>query len=172
MDPVTEKIIAEKTQGLPQGVKDALSKINVPEQLQVVAQKNNLRADEGGALETEVLLAVLGISQIDHLVDSLIQHGHFSKEVAVRLTQDIEENIFKKIRNSAIETQGQSQASPVPIPAPGTLAADIAKAKLEGSFHLPPDNITIKNQPPTTNDQQPAGTKIYKGTDPYREAVK
>ncbi|MEK7579146.1 MAG: hypothetical protein AAB460_01255 [Patescibacteria group bacterium] len=225
MKQETEDIIRNKLADLPSEVLKAITEVDIRVKLQEIMRTHSLRVDQGGALEREVLLMLIGLETPTTFLDNIVKELHVPRETASRVVEDVNQNILKNIREVLIEhvakqkeaaeigallyeesegalpvspTTPQQESAPMNVPAPRTLAADIAKAKLEGSFHLPPDSVTVRpttndqrptidnrqpttndqrlttdNQRPTTNSPQPTtGTGIYKGSDPYREALK
>lgn len=193
MDSELQKIIEERTRALPQNVKEALGRVDVEAKLVTIFRDNDLRVDQSGALETEVLLTILGIQPTGAFVGNLIKHVHVSGEIAEKIATQVNENIFKEIRldMSSSSIQAPSYIPPTPDITPSAVATgatpppanlpvdktpDSIQTKLEQPFRLAPDSVVVKR----TTDQQPTtkpplgsiekGT-YPKGSDPYREPI-
>ncbi|MBP9771399.1 MAG: hypothetical protein KBD16_00525 [Candidatus Pacebacteria bacterium] len=174
MDPQVEQLIIERTRALPQVVKEAFARIDVPKQLWAIAKKHALRVDQSGVLETETLLVLLGIEKTQQFIANLVNNG-VPRDVALRVSDDVNQEIFKAIRSDLAITREEREATleATPIAPAKTLGAGIAEAKLSSTMHLAPDTMKITETTPSTPKppsivQSGAYTK---GTDPYREPV-
>lgn len=96
--------IQERLAQLPESVRRAIKNINYTAQVQSLMQKHNLRLDQAGIVDREIMLVLLGLEHPDKLFSNLMQEGGLSKDVATAIAEDLNEKIFKAIRHELVET--------------------------------------------------------------------
>ncbi len=185
MDSDIQKIIETQIALMPKSVKDAIKEIHFTEQIRSIAQKNGLRIDQAGVVETETMLTLLGLEHPDAFVKNLTKEGALSSAQAEVVARDVNEIIFKNIKHALVEMSGGIEAEkPTPsTPSTETMSAakiqdsvarvmpnDIAKTKLEQSFRIPPQTTTV-TLPQTQAAVSTPQTRPQSGFDPYREPI-
>ena len=179
MDPEIQKTIQEKTKALPQAVKDAIKSVDIESAFAEIIKTNNLRLDQAGVLETEILLTILGMEPTTAFIKNIKSRVHVDEDTATKIASDVNEKIFKAIRMemASLSTHsGETQMDADRTPSSSsqnvsrTFGADVTEAKLEGAFRLAPDSVVsdapTKLTPPSTERGKYPG-----GVDPYREPV-
>lgn len=127
--------IQERLAQLPESVRRAIKNINYTAQVQSLMQKHNLRLDQAGIVDREIMLVLLGLEHPDKLFSNLMREGGLSKDVAVAIAEDLNEKIFKAIRHELVETYDKGKmleeifdgkpaaVSEKPLPTPGISAS-------------------------------------------------
>lgn len=196
MDIETQNTINDQLEKLPDAVRSAIAGVGLRERFMKIVRDRGLRIDQAGSAEDEMMLVLIGLEHPDKFVDNLIKNAHLERDVATNVAADINNDIFKGIRQLLVEmhekdrltdemlqrpeTQG---ASPVPTQTPlsanipRTLGTDMTQAKMGGTFHLPPDTVAVKAPPsvatpivlPKPSPAAPVKDGKYAAVDPYRE---
>lgn len=184
MDSEVQKIIQERAATLPRPVKEAFIRIDIKKRLWAIAQKNGLRVDQSGILETETLLVLLDLEKTSDFIENLVRGG-VPREIARRIATEVNTEIFEAIRSDLVaatetsqntSTQSSSTIQPTPpTHVPRTLGADMTHAKMEGTFRIPPDSITVQAPAtpliPKPTPVAPVRNGQYASADPYREPI-
>ncbi|MFA6340881.1 MAG: hypothetical protein WCX27_01400 [Candidatus Paceibacterota bacterium] len=100
MNEETKKIIAEQMEAIPKELKDAIFSPDYPIRLQEIVKNNKLMIDQAGNLETETTLVMLGLEPLEDYIDNLINNVGLSRNLAFVVAHDVNETIFKNIRES------------------------------------------------------------------------
>lgn len=100
MDEETKKIIKDQMEILPDDVKKAILSVDYSTQLQEVVKRNHLLIDQAGSLETETTLTLLGIEPLSEYVENISRELSLPREKALIVAHDVDELIFKNIRES------------------------------------------------------------------------
>ncbi len=66
-------------------------------------KKFNLRIDQGGVIENEVFLVMLGFQEADDFLENIIREGDISKEVASALEKEVGAVIFAPLRQALMQ---------------------------------------------------------------------
>lgn len=106
----TKELIKKRLAELPESVRRAIKNINYTTQVQSLMQKHNLRLDQAGIVDREIMLVLLGLEHPDKLFSNLMQEGGLSKDVATAIAEDLNEKIFKAIRHELVETYEKEKA--------------------------------------------------------------
>jgi len=96
----TPKQLREKYLKLPQDLKDAMSNIDVSGAIRNIGKKNNLTIDKIGDLGNETGMVMLGVTHPNEFISNLASRLEVDKEVARNIANDINEQIFKPVRDS------------------------------------------------------------------------
>jgi len=85
---------------LPPEIKQAIYSIDYPQKLQEIVKNNKLLIDQAGKLEAETTLVMAGIEPMDKYVKNLQTNVGLSSIQASIVAHDVNELIFKNIRES------------------------------------------------------------------------
>lgn len=110
MDEETKKIISDQLKVLPEEIKLAISSVDFKVQLQEVVKRNHLLIDQAGALETETTLTLLGLEPLADYVENISRELSLPREKALIVAHDVDELIFKNIRESLQKINDESLA--------------------------------------------------------------
>lgn len=130
MDTESKDIMLERIKKLPKEVRDALASDELSTKIRTVGNNHHLHIDQIGTLEDEVILAIMGISEISELPDQLMEQLSVSKTDADAIVNDINNSVFVPIQNSMKQVGEKSVVMPssiaktpaTPAPTPAALA--------------------------------------------------
>lgn len=152
MDEETKKIIADQMEILPEDVKKAILSVDYSAQLQEVVKRNHLLIDQAGSLETETTLTLLGLEPIADYVENISRELALPREKALIVAHDVDELIFKNIRESLqtmnnealAEEQEIMERENNSIPT-GTLDRNNVMSGIENPKNIPEESISISS---------------------------
>lgn len=181
---------------LPEDLKDAIFSVNSAEAIQVIGKKYNLSIDKIGELADETGMVMLGITHPSDFIINVARRVYVDKETAGKIAEEINTQIFAKVRESLKKIHGVGEApTPSGVGAPtsdassgrsvGVKREDIIKEIESGEENIPPIiQGTTQVQPPAnlpTNPfeaktkeevfRMPPVEKKYPSGDPYREPL-
>lgn len=81
-------------------IKQAIYSIDYPKKIQEVAKNNKLLIDQMAKLEAETTLVMAGVEPLDKFIKNLIDNVGLSSIQAATVAHDVNESIFKEIRES------------------------------------------------------------------------
>ena len=91
-------LIRERFAKLPKVVQDAITSVDVSNQMRELAKTHQLHLDQWDLLENEVHLALLGIQPLENLPGNLKREVGTDEATAVALAEDISRIVFEPIR--------------------------------------------------------------------------
>jgi len=186
MEQTLEAQVEKRLAELPEDVRAAVLGADLDKQVQEIGTKYRLHIDQAGALGDEVLLAMLGFTELESLPASLAEQVHIAPDVAQKIAQDVSEKLFLPIRESMKKFQ-ESRAAQAELPETKSLAQGLpVEAGLDNRRTEDPRGLFVKEAPPkqsVATSISPAEEKllpaaekmltertVYKN-DPYREPV-
>lgn len=140
----TKKVFEEHFALLPPVVQDAITSSTVEENLRKLSNKYRLHLDQWQLLETEVLMTLMGLKDVDDLAKNIQSEVHVDTNTASALAQDISEVVFVPIRKELDATLTKFQ----PLVAVGDPLPDLSDAiqktahATSSSFSPPVDTYT------------------------------
>ena len=143
-EPTFEESIKEVMQTLPPPIRNYLSQGKYSLVAKNLMRKYGLHIDQGGVLEREIMLLLMGIENPDEFAASLKSDATLSEDVVRNIMTDVNQEIFiplqKEMRNAGSGAQEERSAAPrasvsVPSYAPSPASRPPA---LSGSAPLPP----------------------------------
>lgn len=105
MKKPTKEQLEERYYSLPEDIQQAITSEEVSRSLENVGTKYKLRMDKTGEMIDEVGMVMLGFSQSAEFIDNLTRRLKVDRETAESLAVDIDNDVFKKIRESLREVQ-------------------------------------------------------------------
>lgn len=119
-DTALEDNIASVMRTLPPLIRDYIAQEKYAPVVRELAAKNKLRIDQGGKLETDVVLLLIGIHTPEEFIDSLEGAG-FSHEAIDDVTREINKRIFVPLREQEEngDSAGAGSSAELAQPAPG-----------------------------------------------------
>lgn len=100
MDSESKEIIKKQLKKLPKDIQDAVLAVDLAEKFKTITNKHGLRVDQGGALETETMLVMLGLEDPDDYTSNLKREADISQEEAASIAEEVNRMIFLPIRAS------------------------------------------------------------------------
>ena len=181
--------VQERFKSLPPVVQRAITSADVEKRMRSLAERQKLHIDQWELLENEVMLTLLNIEPMSALDTNIEKEVGVPHEQAISLVADINELIFKPIREELERSLGHPQAKDEELSDVEKLRQ--ATLKEEGAVAPPPPQLTPA--PPTQPGTPPApkpDAKVVRGPatgaykpgeassarsgitdDPYRETV-
>lgn len=171
-----QKDLTNKFKNLPQDLKDAIFDVANAGAIQAIAKKYGLNIEQTGNLADEIGLLMLGETHPKDFVANLNKRLGADPETTKKVAQEVNEQIFAKVRESLKKIHEVSevkpeQAIPEPkpepvIPAPKPVSP--FERKLEDKVFAPP-------KPPSPSKEVAEAKKENRypaSADPYREPPK
>ena len=100
MKNFTEQEIAQMYDNLPEDLKDAIFSVDTTNLVNEIGKKHTLAIDKIGDLANETGMVMLGVTHPNEFVANLADRLGTDKEKARAIAQEINEQIFKPVRDS------------------------------------------------------------------------
>jgi len=101
---------------LPKELQIAIANSNYQENLYKIATKNNLQIDKMDELEKTTIKLITGEVSPDQYESEIITRAGIPSEKAREIAKDVNENIFKRIRESMQNQEIKNNDSIIPLP--------------------------------------------------------
>jgi hypothetical protein len=99
-EKTTKEIFDEQMGKIPEDVRSAILSVDYVEKLQAIYKRQRLLIDQADKLEMETYLVMLGLEPVSNYVANLKKNLGIPLTKAQEIAVDINENIFKPIRES------------------------------------------------------------------------
>jgi len=96
----TQEIIKEQLKKLPEDVRKAFASVDLRAKIKKISEKHRLHIDQGGELENETVLVMLGLESANDYKINLKRGLQISNSRAQAIIFDIDKEIFVNIRES------------------------------------------------------------------------
>jgi hypothetical protein len=183
MTKLTPQQLREIYQKLPEDLKDAIFSVDSAEIIQFLGKKYNLAVDKIGELADETGLVMLGVTHPRDFISNLAQRINFDKETARKIAEEINTQIFAKVRTSLKKIHGITEEG---TPFIKTLGKKAIIEEIEREEV--PEILKGTTQPPAPSEGEgpphpfeaktkeeifriPPEEKKYPSGDPYREPI-
>lgn len=144
MKNFTEEQIAQMYDNLPEDLKDAIFGMEMNEIVERIGRENQLNIEQIGDLANETGMVMLGVTHPNEFIVNLAERLEVDKEKARAIAQEINEQIFKPVRDSLrkihnMREEGEEQSlshhleAPLPSDAKGDILKEIEKDHSEES---------------------------------------
>src|SRR3989338_6130993 len=100
MKNFTEEQIAKMYDNLPEDLKDAIFGLEMNEIVERIGREKQLNIEQIGDLANETGMVMLGVTHPNEFIGNLAERLEVDKEKARAIAQEINEQIFKKVRDS------------------------------------------------------------------------
>ena len=100
MKNFTEKQIAQMYDNLPEDLKDVIFGLEMNEIVEKIGRENQLNIEQIGDLANETGMVMLGVTHPNEFIGNLTERLEVDKEKARAIAQEINEQVFKKVRES------------------------------------------------------------------------
>lgn len=157
MQDYTDKQISEMYNNLPQDLKKAIFSVEMTGTIKRIGQKYQLQIDKIGILGNETGMVMIGVTHPNDFIPNLSQRLSVSKEIAEKIADEVNMQIFAKVRESMKKIHG--------VNGKGAVEKAVEEKKEErpvGQSPLGgvPEIIKGVNEPPK-----------YPSGDPYHEPI-
>jgi len=141
MDGELQNNLKQQYQSLPFEVQKAISDADLPTKLQLIVKNNKLLIDQGGDLELETYLVLLGLESLEDYVDNLVKNVRLSRNQALVVAHEVNESIFKNVRETLKKMHAEAIVEENKITAPNEPTKDEILTRIEW-----PKNIKTKEE--------------------------
>ena len=100
MKNFTEEQIAQMYDNLPEDLKDVIFGLEMNEIVEKIGRENQLNIEQIGDLANETGMVMLGVTHPNEFIGNLADRLEIDKEKAMAIAQEINEQVFKKVRES------------------------------------------------------------------------
>lgn len=120
MDEDTINKLKEQFKTLPKEVQQAILNTDLSTKLQQIIKNNQLMIDQAGILEIETMLVLYGIEPLESYKANIARELNLSNEKAFAVARDVDELIFKSIRENLrkINEEIKNSEKETPVAAP------------------------------------------------------
>ncbi len=158
---------------LPEDLQEAVTSVETAEAIKKIREKYNLHIDKAGDLGDEVGRVMIGVSSFRDFAPRLKERLHLTDEQAHNIANDVNTEIFAKIRQllrdlelSRILADAPEVAAPATTSATNTTTADTIKKslfdqKMGTLYNIPKEDVDVSTK--TSEANRPF--------DPYRETA-
>ncbi len=109
---LTQELLEERLNSLPEDIRRAVTDDAVLRDIQELGNKYTLRLDKIGILTNEVALVMLGLKKTSDFIRSLSKELEIDRETAESLAIDVDNEVFRKVRESLRTVQFGDDTSP------------------------------------------------------------
>src|SRR5450756_491476 len=111
-----DESVAQVMQTLPPVIRAYLTEGKYTAVAKGLMTKYGLRIDQGGVLEREIMLLLMGIENPDEFTQALVEEAKFDQKTITSIVQDINTQIFIPLREEEMKSGGMTAPqSPKPV---------------------------------------------------------
>lgn len=157
---------------VPEDIQEAIFSIDTTEKIQTIGKKYNLHIDQVGSLAHQVGLLMLGITKPNHFINEIALDMHITPQKASEVAQEVNEQIFKPIRESLKKIHGLDGSPPLTASVPSSPRGDQTHYSKTESL-LPKNDDPLIQYLSTSNNSTKTSTPTSQSYthDPYREPI-
>jgi len=175
MRSYTNEQLIEFYKKLPKDLQEAILSVNTSSIIQNIGKKYILSIDKIGELADETGMVMVGITHPHNYISNLAQRLSVDKETARKIAEEINTQIFAKVRESLKKIHGISPATEEVKKE--EIIKEIEKEEPVSSAGKVPEIIKGTSQPFEAKTKEeifrmPPEEKKYSEGDPYREPIK
>jgi len=160
MEYLTDEQILEKLDNLPQDVQDAVFGFEARKIIIDIGEKYKLGADKIKELENETGMVIVGFTDLSDFIPNLIQRLELDQQTASKIAEDVDAQIFSKVRESLKKNHGSESIAVVDLEKREEILKEIERDH----------TADIVSQSAASKVESPK--KIYyPAGDPYREPI-
>jgi hypothetical protein len=110
MDDLLKTKLKKQYEMLPVELQKAIASADLATKLQDISKKNRLLIDQAGDLEMETMIVLLGLEPLTNYTNNLIKNANMSQVLASAVAHDVDEMIFKNIRESLRKINNEEES--------------------------------------------------------------
>jgi len=167
MKNFTEEQIETMYKNLPNDLKTVFFSANKDETIESIGRKHNLTIDKIGDLANETGMVMLGVTHPNEFIGNLADRLEIDKEKARAIAQEINEQIFKKVRESLrkIHNMREEEENQIKVSSFGNSQGETLKSETSRE--------DILKEIEKDHSQENLVPEIMKGdTNPFEEKMK
>ncbi len=85
---------------LPPELQQAISTVDLPGKIQQVVKNNDLLINQGGDLQLETYLVLLGLQPLDKYIDNIVKNVGLPRDRATLVAHNVDDLVFKNIKDT------------------------------------------------------------------------
>ncbi len=155
-----DESVKQVMQTLPPVVRDYLIQGKYTTVAKILMDKYGLRIDQGGVLEREIMLLLMGIDDPTEFAQALAEEARLGQEAIQRIAQDVNDQIFVPLQAEMRKGGAGQQPRPVGAPVPSYARP----AQTPGVIGPPPQSPSYFH----LENKIPAPPKAMQGAVPVR----
>lgn len=178
MAKLTPQQLKELYEKLPEDLREAIFSVDSTEAIHVAGQKYNLTVDKIGELADETGLVMLGLTHPKDFIANLAKRLNADKETARKIADEINTQIFSKVRESLKKIHGETSDVFPPtsdVKAREEILKEIEKPEmpeiLQGMHEPPKPESSFELKTKEDIFRMPPVESKYPHGDPYREPI-
>lgn len=180
----TDEQIVKMYENLPDDLRTAIFSVDTGKVVENIGRKYNLTIDKMGDLGNETGMVMLGVTHPKDFISNLAERLEVDKVKAKEIAEDVNVQIFRKVRESLKAIHNIRDEKPPPKAAPLVDTREEILKEIEKKEEIPKpmmkpvikpsDNIPeiLKGSTSPTEEKPPVAKteqKYQRGADPYRE---
>ena len=136
--PSFDESVAQVMQTLPPPIRNYLTQGKYTAVAQSLMAKYGLRIDQGGVLEREIMLLLMGIDNPDEFTKSLTEEAKLDQQTINSISKDVNEQIFVPLRAEMMKSGGENIPSAPPKPRPINASVPSYVSEFPKGSYAPP----------------------------------
>ena len=116
MEDETTKAMQERINSLPQEIKSMIYSSEMVAAIRQISTKHQLHVDQTGALESEVVAAMIGVTPLTELAENISDALDIDETKSNAIVVDVNELLLSKIRNSMKQADARTTTAPATQP--------------------------------------------------------
>lgn len=166
MRQYTADEIQAQFEKLPRQVQEAVASTDVNDKIEAIGKKNGLMIDQIGELIDEVGQVMMGLQKPALFVDDLCERLAISRDVATKISEEVNTDIFALIRHHLIYNESSQDSTLSSIG-----GIEIGKTDDRNAYTEPVENIENRPELMASIENPEPAPKVYMpsdkiGTDP------
>lgn len=158
----SEQILNERFDNLPKDIQEAIIATPWKEKLGQISKKHNLHIDQAGRLSEETILVMFGLEHPNDLIGNIAKHVEVSQEKAETIANDLNQEIFLKIRESLKKIFEEKKEFAPTEPAEEMLDRETILREIEDKEHPKNLGVELPNKESSLGAQLPQPSNIQK----------
>jgi len=115
MKNYTDEQIKAMYENLPEDLKDAIFSVDMTEIIKKIGEKHGLHIDKIGELGNETGMVMLGVTSPKDFIPNLSKRIGGDKENLRKIAEEVNAQIFRRVRESLKEIHQMGSAKPAPV---------------------------------------------------------
>jgi hypothetical protein len=114
MDEQTKQLLIEYFKKAPADVQEMILSETITEDIQLISSGHGLSNDQKEALQSEVRLVLLGVTELEHFTENIREELAVDNKIASDIVLAIDNRIFSLVRESLNFVHGYAPATEIP----------------------------------------------------------
>lgn len=168
MKTFTQEEVLARYDKLPDVIKDAMMEEATAQKMSAIGKTHGLLLDKVGIMAEETGYVMLGLEHPNNFVANLKEALEISEDKAIAIAQDINQQVFKPIREHLMDIHKIVAEKPKPSFAPKNKEEDTFISKPKASQAAPENASPARIIPPAPPPPTPSAPKPEAATPTFR----